>query len=93
MTTEVAFVNDIVMPVGLAVTLVTGGIAYGVTKQKVDSAHRRIDELVKEKHEHSKAMERKLDRIEKGLLDLTVAIAKISPNIHVHRRDSDESDA
>lgn len=86
-----AFV-EIVLPIGMAGTLVVGGAAYGITKQKVDSAHRRIDELALHRLEHTKAMDRKLDRIEKTLTDLSVALARISPNAHTHQRRDDERD-
>ncbi len=37
--------SDILVPVGLVLSLVLGGIGFGVTKNKADSAHDRIDAL------------------------------------------------
>ena len=38
---------ELLLPVGVVFVLVGGGIAYGITKQRVDSAHERIDALDK----------------------------------------------
>lgn len=37
--------SDILVPLGLVLSLVLGGIGFGVTKNKADSAHDRVDEL------------------------------------------------
>jgi hypothetical protein len=36
---------DILIPIGVVVTMVGGGVMYGITKNRVDSAHERIDAL------------------------------------------------
>jgi hypothetical protein len=38
---------ELLLPVGVVIVLVGGGVAYGITKQRVDSAHERIDSLDK----------------------------------------------
>ncbi len=38
---------ELLLPVGVVFVLVGGGVAYGITKQRVDSAHERIDSLDK----------------------------------------------
>jgi hypothetical protein len=37
--------NDLLFPIGIVVTLVGGGIAFGIQKQRIDSAHERISAL------------------------------------------------
>jgi hypothetical protein len=55
--------SDILVPVGLVVSLVFGGIGYGVTKNQADSAHKRVDALDARVTKSLGDVEAKLDRV------------------------------
>jgi hypothetical protein len=54
---------DILIPIGIVVILVGAGVAFGVQKQRVDSAHERIDALDKRVTALLIAIEVKMDAV------------------------------
>ena len=55
--------SDLLIPIGMVTTLVVAGIGYGITKNRVDSAHERIDALDKRVSATLATLEVKLDRV------------------------------
>ena len=55
--------SDLLLPIGMVTTLVVAGIGYGITKNRVDSAHERIDALDKRVWATLATLEVKLDRV------------------------------
>jgi hypothetical protein len=55
--------SDLLLPIGMVTTLVVAGIGYGITKNRVDSAHERIDALDKRVSATLATLEVKLDRV------------------------------
>ena len=55
--------SDLLFPIGMVTTLVVAGIGYGITKNRVDSAHERIDALDKRVSATLATLEVKLDRV------------------------------
>jgi hypothetical protein len=54
---------DILLPIGVVVTMVLSGVAYGITKNRVDSAHDRIDALDRRVSATLATLEVKLDTV------------------------------
>jgi hypothetical protein len=71
--------GEVAVPVMLVTTLVLGGIGYGVTKQKADAAHARIDRQEKASVDMEKRLDTKLDAMGETLTDLRVLIAERLP--------------
>ena len=55
--------SDFVIPIGVLVSIVLGSIGYGITKNKVDMAHDRIDALDRRVTNTLAALEVKLDTV------------------------------
>lgn len=55
--------SDLLLPIGMVTTLVVAGIGYGITKNRVDSAHERIDALDKRVSATLATLEVKVDRV------------------------------
>jgi hypothetical protein len=68
-------VGEVALPIGIVITLVLGGMGYGITKQKVDAAHRRLDEQSARTERFETKIDTKLDTIEKLITDLRIDFA------------------
>jgi predicted mannosyl-3-phosphoglycerate phosphatase (HAD superfamily) len=65
---------SLLLPIGVVITLVGAGIAYGELRGKAEAAHRRLNELVRRIDEYEKKVDDKLDAIITGLNNLRVAL-------------------
>lgn len=54
---------EILLPIGVVITMVLSGVAYGITKNRVDSAHDRIDALDRRVSATLATLEIKLDTV------------------------------
>ena len=54
---------EFLLPIGVVITMVLGGVAYGITKNRVDSAHDRIDALDRRVSATLATLEVKLDTV------------------------------
>ena len=55
--------SDILVPLGGVIALVAGGVAFGIQRQRVDSAHERIDALDRRVTTVLLALELKIDAV------------------------------
>jgi hypothetical protein len=55
--------TDLLIPVGVVASMVLGGVAYGITKNRVDSAHDRIEALDRRVSATLATLEVKLDTV------------------------------
>ncbi len=55
--------SEFVIPIGVLVSIVLGSIGYGITKNKVDTAHDRIDALDDRVTKSLSALEMKVDTV------------------------------
>lgn len=55
--------SEFVIPIGVLVSIVLGSIGYGITKNKVDTAHDRIDALDDRVTKALSALEMKVDTV------------------------------
>jgi uncharacterized protein HemX len=75
--------TQLVLPVMLVCTLVLGGVGYGITKQKADAAHARLDRLDTTVSRQFHETNEKLDELRDMLAEIRVAVA--SKNIPTKR--------
>jgi hypothetical protein len=54
---------EFLLPIGVVITMVLSGVAYGITKNRVDSAHDRIDALDRRVSATLATLEIKLDTV------------------------------
>lgn len=67
--------GQVVVPVMLVCTLVLGGVGYGITKQKADAAHARLDRHEAAVTNQFEISNQKLDELRDLLTDLRLDIA------------------
>jgi hypothetical protein len=82
--------GEFVLTAGFAVSLVLGGIGYGVTKQKSDAAHKRLDDLhnVVEASLVDAASHR--TRIEHDIVEIRIAMATLAAGEKRRERERTE---
>ena len=71
--------SELTVPVMLVATLVLGGIGYGMTKNKADAAHARIDQMQLAIDSRGQALDQKLEDIADTLTELRILVARIAP--------------
>ena len=55
--------SEFVIPIGVLATIILGSVGYGITKNRVDTAHDRIDALDRRVTNTLAALEIKLDTV------------------------------
>lgn len=71
--------GDLVIPVMLVASLVLGGVGYGVTKNKADAAHARLDRHETRTEKMEERLDRDIDEIKTGVNALRVLIEQRIP--------------
>lgn len=70
--------TELAVPVMLVATLVLGGIGYGVTKNKADAAHARLDQMQVTMDKRGELLDEKLDGISHTLTELRILVARLA---------------
>ncbi|MBA3853323.1 MAG: hypothetical protein C0503_02850 [Gemmatimonas sp.] len=71
--------SELAVPVMLVATLVLGGIGYGVTKNKADAAHARLDQMEVKMDKRFELLDEKLEDISDTLTELRILVARLAP--------------
>lgn len=71
--------TQLVVPAMLVASLIAGGVGYGITKQKADAAHARLDRHETRTEKMEERLNRDVDEIKTGVNALRVLIEKRIP--------------